>query len=78
MVSYRTIQSFDHTTSRKDHGYENMSNSNSYPYVSRSDNDDLIDELIETIFTVHPCSDQRLSESSSYEIIYNVLSSYKE
>ena len=69
MISYRAIQSFDHTLSRKDHGYENMSNSNTYPYISQSDDDDSIDELVETFFTIHLCSDQRLSESSSYEII---------
>ena len=46
MISYRIIQSFDHTTSQKDHGYENISNPNTYPYVSRSDDDDSINELV--------------------------------
>ena len=68
MVSYHAIQSFNHTTSRKRYGYENMSNPNTYPYVSQSDDDDSIDESVEIIFTVYPCSGQRLSESSSYEI----------
>ena len=68
---------FDHTTSQKGHGYENMSNLNTYPYVSRSDDDDLIDESVETISTIHPCSGQRLSESLSYEIIQDVLSPIK-
>ena len=56
MMSYRAIQSFDHTISRKGHGYENKSNSNIYPYISRSDDDDPVDESVETISTVHPCS----------------------
>ena len=60
MMSYHVIQSFDHTTSRKDHGYENMSNLNTYPYISRSDDDDSIDEPVEIISIVHPCSGQRL------------------
>ena len=68
MVSYRAIQSFDHTTSRKDRGYENMSNPNTYLYVSQSKDDDSMDEPVEIISTIHPCSGQRLSESPSYEI----------
>ena len=68
MVSYRAIQFFDHTTSRKGHEYENISTSNTYLYVSQSDDDDLVDKLVEIISTVYPCSGQRLSESSSYEI----------
>ena len=73
MMSYRTILSFDHTTSLKGHGYRNISNPNIYPYVSQSDDDDSIDESIEIIFIVHPCSGQRVSESSSYEIIQEFL-----
>ena len=70
MTSYRAIQSFDHPTSWKDYGHEIISSLNIYPYVSRSDDDDdSIDELVETFSTVHLCSDQRLSELSSYEII---------
>ena len=44
-----------------------MLSPNTYPYVSRSDDADSIDELINFFFNIHPCSDQRLSESSSYE-----------
>ena len=68
MVSYRAIQSFDHTTCQKGHGYGNMSNPNTYPYVSQSNDNDLIGEPVKIFFTIHPYSDQRLSESSSYEI----------
>ena len=53
-MSYRVIQSFDHTISWKDHGYENMSNLNTYPYVSQSDDDDSTDEPLETLSNVHP------------------------
>ena len=67
-MSYCAIQSFDHTTSRKGYGYEKMSNSNTLPYVSRSDDDDSVDKPVEIISIVYPCSDQRLSESPSYEI----------
>ena len=68
MVSYHAIQSFDHTTSQTDHGHENISSPNIYLYVSRSDDDDSIDELVEIFSTIHPCSDQKLLESSFYEI----------
>ena len=37
-------------------------------HISRSDDDDLIDKLVKIIFTIHPYSGQRLSESSSCEI----------
>ena len=60
-MSYRAIQSFDHTTSQKGHGYENMSNPNTYLYVSRFDDDNSIDEPVEIISTVHLFSSQRLS-----------------
>ena len=68
MVSYRVIQSFSQTTSQMSCGHENMLNSNIYPYISRFDNDDSIDESIKFFSTVHPYFGQRLSESSSYEI----------
>ena len=55
-MSYRVIQSFDCITSWKGHGYENMSNPHTYPYVSRSDDDDLIDKLVKIISIVHPYS----------------------
>ena len=58
-MSYRAIQSFDHTTSRKGHGHENMSNPNTYPYISQSDNDDSIDKSVEIFSTIHPCPGQR-------------------
>ena len=77
-MSYHAIQSFNHTTSQKGHRYENMSNPNTYIYVSQSDDDDLVDEPVKTFSTVHPYSSQRLSESSSYEITKDVLSSYME
>ena len=62
MISYRAIQSFDHIISQTDHGYENISSPNTYPYVSRSDDDDSIDDPVKFF------SSQRLLESSSYEI----------
>ena len=68
MVSYRTIQSFDHITSETGHEYEIMSSPNTYPYVSQSDNDNSIDEPVKIFSTVHPCFSQRLSKLSSYEI----------
>ena len=68
MVSYHAMQSSDHTTSQKGHGCGNISNPNTYLYVSRSDDDDSIDEPVETFSTVHPYSGQRLLESLFYEI----------
>ena len=56
MMSYRIIQSFDHTTSQTGHGHKIMSSLNTYQYVSRSNNDDLIDKSVEIFSTVHPCS----------------------
>ena len=68
-MSYRIIQFFDHTTSQTDHEHENMSMPNIYLYVSQFDDDDSVDESVKNFFTIHSCSDQRLLESSSYEII---------
>ena len=67
MISYCTIQSFDHATCQIDHGYGIMSSLNIYPCVTWFDDDDSVDELIETLSNIHPYSDQRLSKSSSYE-----------
>ena len=36
------------------HGHENMSSPNTYRYVFRSDDDDLINELVKIFSTVHP------------------------
>ena len=40
MISYHTIQSFDHIISQIGHGHGIMSSLNIYPYVSQSDDDD--------------------------------------
>ena len=56
MVNYHAIQFFDHIIFRKGHGHENMSNPNTYLYVSRFDDDDSIDESVKIISTVHPYS----------------------
>ena len=68
MMSYRAVQSFDHTISQKGHGHGNMLSPNTYPYISRSDDNDSIDELVKIFSIVHSCFGQRLLESSSYEI----------
>ena len=69
MVSYHAIQSFNHTTSQTAYGHKNMSSPNTYLYVSQFNYDDSVDESVKFFSTVHPCSGQRLSKSSSYEII---------
>ena len=54
MVSYRAIQSFDHTISQTDYKHGIMSSINTYLYVSRSNDDDSIDKSLETLSNVHP------------------------
>ena len=68
MMSYHAIQSFDHITFQIGHRHEIMSSLNIYLYVSRSDDDDSIDESVKFFSIVHPCSGQKFSESLSYEI----------
>ena len=69
MVSYCAIQSFDHTISLASYGHKNILSPNIYPYISRSNDDDSVDEPIKIFFTVHHCSSHRLLKSSSYETI---------
>ena len=56
MANYHAIQSFNHATSQIDHRHGIMSSPNIYPYISRSDDDDLIDEPVEIFSTIHLCS----------------------
>ena len=53
MASYRAIQSFDHIISQMSYGYEIMSSSNTYLYVSRSEGDDFVDDMLEIFFNYH-------------------------
>ena len=69
MMSYHAIQSFDHTISQIDYGHEIMTSPNTYPYISRYNDDDSVDGLLETLFNIHPVLAKRLTKSLSYEII---------
>ena len=50
MVSFRVIQSSNQTTSQMSYGYENMSNLITYLYVSQFEDDDSVDDTLETLF----------------------------
>ena len=53
MASYHAIQSFDHIISQMSYGHEIMSSSNTYLYVSRSEGDDFVDDMLEIFFNYH-------------------------
>ena len=53
-MSYRAIQSFDHTTSQVSYEQESMSSSNTYLYISRSEDDNSVDDILETLSNYHP------------------------
>ena len=53
MVSYRAIQSFSQTTFQMSYGYENMSNSITYHYISWSEDDDSVDDILNFFFNYH-------------------------
>ena len=50
VVSYRIIQSFSQTTFQMSCGYENISNLITYLYVSQSEGDDSVDNILEILF----------------------------
>ena len=50
MVSFCVIQSFSQTTSQMSCGYRNMSNPIIYLYVSRSEGDDSVDDILNFFF----------------------------
>ena len=50
MVSFRVIQFFSQTTSQMSCGHENMSNPITYLYVSRSESDDSVDDILKKNF----------------------------
>ena len=49
VISFLVIQSFSQT-SQMSCGYENISNSITYLYVSQSKGDDSVDDTLETLF----------------------------
>ena len=50
MASFFVIQSFSQTTSQMSCGYENMSNSITYLNISRSKDDDSVDDTLKIFF----------------------------
>ena len=55
MASSHVIQSFSETTSQMSYGNKNMSNPITYHYVSQSESDDSIDDILKTFFSnYHP------------------------
>ena len=53
MASYHTIQSFNHT-SLISYEHRIMSSPNTYPYVSRPNDDNSDDEILEILSNFHP------------------------
>ena len=49
VVSSCVIQSFSQPTSQMSYGYRNISNPITYLYVSRSEGDDLVDDILQTL-----------------------------
>ena len=50
MASFRVIQSFSQTTSQMSCGYKNILNLITYHYVSRSEDDDSVDDTLKFFF----------------------------
>ena len=54
VVSYRAIQSFSHTTFQMTYKYGVMSKSNAHQYVSWSEGDDSVNDILIFFFNYHP------------------------
>ena len=50
MTSSRVIRSFSQTISQMIYGHKNMSNPITYFYISRSEGDDSVDDILEILF----------------------------
>ena len=53
MVKNCTIQFFNHTIFQISYGYKIMSNSNTYLYVSRSEDIDSVNDILKTLSNYH-------------------------